>query len=288
MRNAVVVVIVVPCLLAACAPPELCRPGVTPRIEPTPRSAQSGFLHAAHAHNDYEHPRPLQDALEQGFASVEVDLWFRDDGLQVSHDVVGTKGTLDDLYLQPLEDRLANQRSVHGDGALFTLWLDLKDSTPELRERLTTALSARPWLRRYDNDGSDDDGPVRVIITGDATSRAALIDEVPTPRPFVRDARNLALDRSVDESDDDDDPAIQAVALPFADYVGRWDGVEPPTPELSRQCGCVVERAHALGREVRFFSGPDTEAAWQFQLDHGVDFINTDDLPGLAAFLRAR
>src|SRR6478672_5812077 len=29
----------------------------------------------AHAHNDYEHARPLYDALDQGFTSVEADVY---------------------------------------------------------------------------------------------------------------------------------------------------------------------------------------------------------------------
>ncbi|HEY3789313.1 MAG TPA: hypothetical protein VGL71_10685, partial [Urbifossiella sp.] len=33
-------------------------------------------LRHAHAHNDYEHKRPLLDALEQGFCSVEADIWL--------------------------------------------------------------------------------------------------------------------------------------------------------------------------------------------------------------------
>ena len=30
----------------------------------------------AHAHNDYEHARPLHDALARGFGSVEADIWL--------------------------------------------------------------------------------------------------------------------------------------------------------------------------------------------------------------------
>src|SRR5262245_58578952 len=35
-------------------------------------------LRQAHAHNDYEHPRPLFDALDQGFCSVEADIYLVD------------------------------------------------------------------------------------------------------------------------------------------------------------------------------------------------------------------
>ena len=33
-------------------------------------------LRRAHAHNDYYHKRPLLDALDQGFCSVEADVFF--------------------------------------------------------------------------------------------------------------------------------------------------------------------------------------------------------------------
>ena len=33
-------------------------------------------LERAHAHNDYEHARPLLDALSHGFTSVEADVWW--------------------------------------------------------------------------------------------------------------------------------------------------------------------------------------------------------------------
>ena len=47
--------------------------------EPTP------LVHA-HAHNDYEHKRPLFDALEQGFCSVEADVWLVEGKLLVAHE----------------------------------------------------------------------------------------------------------------------------------------------------------------------------------------------------------
>ena len=43
--------------------------------EPTP-------LIRAHAHNDYEHTRPLFDALDHGFGSVEADVHLVDGRLK--------------------------------------------------------------------------------------------------------------------------------------------------------------------------------------------------------------
>ena len=45
---------------------------------PTPEVELGAPLAQAHAHNDYEHDRPLLDALEHGFTSVEADVWLVD------------------------------------------------------------------------------------------------------------------------------------------------------------------------------------------------------------------
>ena len=49
------------------------------------KTAPSGPLPAAHAHNDYWHERPLHDALERGFCSVEADVFLVDGQLLVGH-----------------------------------------------------------------------------------------------------------------------------------------------------------------------------------------------------------
>jgi len=40
----------------------------------------------AHSHNDYAHTRPLLDALDQGFCSVEADIYLENGQLLVGHD----------------------------------------------------------------------------------------------------------------------------------------------------------------------------------------------------------
>lgn len=263
----------------ACGPPELC--DGEPTVTPTEPSAINGFFAAAHAHNDYEQPQPLEDALAAGFTSVEVDVWFRDDAIQVSHDPFTTKGTLEELYLDKLDVLLAEDPSVHDDGAPFTLWLDVKDSNTTLRTRLAETLRTRPWATTWDDNGVVVPGGVDIILTGDKESKTALVNDTPAPRPFARDSNELALDTEADGR-------VVASALSFGAYVGSWNGEGEPPEAMSRQCACVVERAHSIGRKVRLFGGPDTPASWTFQLDHGVDFVNADDLEGLRDVLRAR
>ncbi|MEI9962731.1 MAG: hypothetical protein WDM76_16925 [Limisphaerales bacterium] len=62
----------------------------------------------AHAHNDYEHTRPLFDALDNGFCSVEADISLVDGRLLVAHKPSETspEKTLQRLYLDPLRERV--------------------------------------------------------------------------------------------------------------------------------------------------------------------------------------
>src|SRR5438876_12079434 len=85
--------------------------------EPTP------LIHA-HAHNDYEHPRPLFDALDCGFCSIEADVYLIDGQLVVAHDVdkAVSSRTLEKLYLKPLRDRVQHHGGrVYRGGPSVTL-----------------------------------------------------------------------------------------------------------------------------------------------------------------------
>lgn len=68
---------------------------------------------------------------------------------------------------------------------------------------------------------------------------------------------------------------------------GLVDAAEKPalSPDEATALAALVEVAHDKGRRVRFYGAPDTEAIWRASLEAGVDYINTDDLTGLARFL---
>jgi glycerophosphoryl diester phosphodiesterase len=64
-------------------------------------------------------------------------------------------------------------------------------------------------------------------------------------------------------------------------------------PDAERQkVRDIVRQAHANGQTVRFWNTPDVagparDALWGELFAAGVDFLNTDDLAGLEAFLDA-
>src|SRR5882724_1755773 len=86
-------------------------------------------LPQAHAHNDYEHKRPLLDALDNGFCSVEADIFLVDGELLVGHNRKDLKPerTLEKLYLDPLRERAkANGGKVYPGGPAVFLLIDVK------------------------------------------------------------------------------------------------------------------------------------------------------------------
>ena len=95
----------------------------------SPAQADPVPLTRVHAHNDYEHPHPLFDALEQGFCSVEADIYPIDGTLLVAHDRKDVKPdrTLQSLYLEPLRQRVKqNGGRVYKGGPECVLLIDFK------------------------------------------------------------------------------------------------------------------------------------------------------------------
>src|SRR5918999_871603 len=80
----------------------------------TPQRSDVQPLERAHAHNDYEHDRPLLDALDHGFTSAEADVWLVAGQLYIGHDAPDLSRTLADTYLEPLAERVrANGGAVY-------------------------------------------------------------------------------------------------------------------------------------------------------------------------------
>src|SRR5258706_4159923 len=98
------------------------------------------------AHNDYEHKRPLVDALELGFCAVEADIYLVDGRILVGHDAdkLSSERTLSSLYLEPLAKRVReNGGKVFRDGPEFLLLIDVKSDTEP------TYAALKPLLAKY-------------------------------------------------------------------------------------------------------------------------------------------
>ena len=235
-------------------------------------------LPGAHAHNDYEHPRPLLDALDHGFCSIEADVYLIEGALLVAHDRKDVKPgrTLEALYLDPLRARIqAHGGRVFPNGPTVTLLVDVKS------EARTTFAALEAVLARYADiltrfeSGREITGAVTVVVSGNR-----IYEDV-----IARAQRYSALDGRSTELDS----PVAASVYPWISEnwtkVSKWRG-EGPLPEKDEaMLRDWVRRAHAGGRKIRFWNTPENVTAWRILRASGVDLIGTDNLARLRDFL---
>lgn len=237
-------------------------------------------LAQAHAHNDYEHPLPLQDALEQGFASVEADVWLMGGELLVAHDrsEVTPGSTLETLYLEPLAQQVrANGGRVHhGWDHSFQLLVDVKSEAGPTYAALDRVLRRYDeMVTRYSPDGVDP-GAVTVIVSGNRDLQ----------RMARHDVRYAAYDGRL--HDLGSGAPSELAPLISADWTETftWRGQGPMPVSERRRLQEIVTRAHQDGRRVRFWGTSDLPAParrriWEAGLTAGVDHLESDRLTDL-------
>lgn len=233
----------------------------------------------AHAHNDYLHSRPLLDALEQGFGSVEADVFLVNGELLVAHTLleVRRERTLEKLYLQPLDERCkANGGRVYRDGPELTLLVDLKSDAEATYSKLLEKLQPFESILTKLVDGKVVNGAVRVVVSGNRPIEALAKQQ--TRLAFLDGRMNdLENNASID--------LVPIVSDQWSNHF-KWRGRdEMPKPEVEK-LQALVAKTHEQHRRLRFWGAPDNEATWRQLAEAGVDLINTDKLAELAAFLR--
>lgn len=243
-------------------------------------------LDRAHAHNDYEHRRPLFDALHHGFTSVEADIWLVDGELRVAHDLAQTVSgrTIEALYLDPLlAITRANKGQVYPDrDQPVQLLVDIKsDAETTYTALIKTLRSYRSMLTTFGPNGIRD-GAVEVVISGNRP-RELMDSEV---------VRWAGYDGRLDDLDSEAPSSFIPLISDRWTTTFTWQGIGPMPPTEEQRLGNIVATAHGDDRRVRFWATPDDigparENVWRKLVEVDVDHINTDDLAGLQAFLLA-
>lgn len=235
-------------------------------------------LRGTHAHNDYEHPRPLFDALAQGFTSVEADVFLRDGQLLIGHEAkhLRPERTLQKLYLEPLRTRAkANDGRIYRNGPQFYLLIDVKSDAEATYAALHPVLASFADILSATDHGRFSAKAVTVVISGNrARSTIAMQD--------IRYA-------GIDGRAEDLSATEPADLLPWiSDRWGklfRWTGNGPLPPTERTKLDKFVQEAHRHGRQVRFWATPERPEVWRELRLAGVDWLNTDRLAEMRQFL---
>ena len=255
-------------------------PGLAADVAQPAAAAATAVLTQAHAHNDYEHARPLRDALEQGFGSIEADVWLVDGRLLVAHTLaeVVPGRTLQSLYLDPLRERIRqNGGRVYRDGPACTLLVEVKSAAePTTAALLQVFAEYTNMLTRF-TDTNTMTNALTIILTGNRS----------TTLVAAQACRWAALDGTL--ADLGTGAAASLVPLISGDWSEnfQWRGAGSFPDGERQKLRQLVAQAHAQGRRLRFWEAPDQPAGWRELQAAGVDLIGTDDLAGLAALLRA-
>ena len=245
--------------------------------------AQPVPLLRAHAHNDYEHERPLMEALERGFASVEVDIHLVEGQLLVAHDLEDVEDgkTIERLYLDPLRTHIkANGGTVYADTPPLILLIDIKSEAEATYNVLREVLEEyRDILTRFEGEQIHE-GAVTAILSGNR------------PRALLKaeSVRWAAYDGRLDDlgSDTPESPAFIPLVSSNWNQVERWYGSGELSEDGREKLARYVQMAHDEGRIIRFWATSNNPVVWETLYDAGVDLLNADDLEGLQQLLLSK
>ncbi|MFC4231291.1 alkaline phosphatase [Parasediminibacterium paludis] len=225
----------------------------------------------AHSHNDYVNPQPFTTAYQAQFGSMEADIFLWNDSLIVGHTLndIKYKRTLEQLYLNPLAKQVtANKGYPYKDTSRhLQLLIDIKTQAVNTLQSLIQHLAKYPQLIASSH--------IHIVITGNRPEANAFV-QYPS---FIMFDGNIGSDYS--------EAALSKIALLSDDLTNytKWKGNEPIPAKDKMVVDALVTKVHNLHKNIRFWASPDTEIAWQQLMQMHVDYINTDKIELLAAYL---
>jgi glycerophosphoryl diester phosphodiesterase len=233
----------------------------------------------AHSHNDYAHARPLVEALEAGFGSIEVDVHLKNGNLLVGHDPadLSSQKTIEREYLEPLQKFVQKKGGhVFKEGQPLILLVDIKTEAMTTYRALEKVLeNYKDLLTSFESEKGLQYRAIWVVISGNRPGELMLGQK---QRLAAFDGR---LEDFGKELPRDFMPLVSDNWTKHFTWTGLGDFPDDQRTKLNE----LVEKAHSEGRLIRFWGSPDLTAVWRVQREAGVDLINTDKVPELARFL---
>ncbi len=244
--------------------------------------SQSILLPVGHSHNDYIRQNPLFEALSYGFTSIEVDVFLHDNRMVVTHDNknLNEKPTIQELYLDPLRLMIKENNGTIfiNDSTQLVLMVDLKSEKVATYQALKSLFEKYKDLIEWYQGEKVIWGPIKVLLTGGPP--VDLIEK--------EENRYFYVDGSIDQwSEDYPVNLMPRASTNYRNYF-KWFGKGEISVQEEKKLRELITKAHAAGRNIRFWGSPNKPKVWEKLLDEGADWINVDDLKGFSEFYRLR
>ena len=224
------------------------------------------------AHNDYVQPDPFHRAYGHGAGYIEADIFLQGSDLLVAHSTeeINKDKTLEKLYLEPLQKKIIQNKGTAYPNPTQTLMLmiDLKSEGVATMKALVEKLKNYPQLLSCKT--------LNITISGNMPD-TSLWKNYPD---FIYFDGRPGIVYTKDQLD-----RIIMISTSFGSY-SKWDGKNKLPKVEEDKVKILIEDAHAKGKKMRFWATPDIENAWKVLTDLKMDMIVTDNVPGLAAFIK--
>lgn len=230
-----------------------------------------------HSHNDYRQRVPFYQAYSQQVYSIEADVFVTERGdLLVGHDKedLTPDADLENMYLLPLVKLFRQNEGSPWKNSDYDLQLmiDMKTPTEPTLTRIVEMVGQYPEVF----DPFVNPNAVKVVITG-SVPKPENFEKYP---PFIFFDGQVALNYTDDQLD-----RIALISEPFFKYA-RWNGKGTMLHEQKEKVQEIIDKAHSMGKPIRFWASPDGITAWNTQYAMGVDIINTDRVEKCTDFFR--
>lgn len=231
----------------------------------------------AHSHNDYEQKIPFFLAYNAHFGSVEADIWAVGGDLFVAHNKsnITAKRSLDSLYIQPIVKlfRQNGGKAWNDHPSTFQLVIDLKTAVEPTLSLLADKLKKYPDVFDFNVNKN----AVRIVITGNR----------PDASEFIKYPQFISFDGNINLKYDEGQ--LKRIAIYSENLAGftSWKGHETIPANEAKRLSQIIDSVHGLNKKIRFWNAPDTAFAWKILMDLKVDYINTDHIQELSAYLKS-
>lgn len=234
----------------------------------------------AYSHNDYRNPRPLFDALANGYRGVEADLFRVGSELFVGHDRRELQGarTLKRLYLEPLRQRQQTCGHVLSDSIPFLLNIELKEADSAAFRLLVSQLLAYEEILAAPSPESPPG--VRVTLVGWWPRGGTDPSSWPN---FLR--VQLALASAATQPEQAFASRIGLVSLDYGMNL-KWSGRGTVPPADEAVLAAARRLAVEYGVPIRIHHVPENQAVYAWLLSEGVALIGAGDLVRTRTLLR--